>query len=307
MYYFIVNPGSQTGKAKNLWHDLEEKLKTAGIDYKVSFTTIQNDAEKIAHRICSEHPEMKRIVLAGGDGTVNEGINGLFGYDSFILGYIPMGSSNDFARGLGIPQDPLSVMEHTIHPKRCIRIDHGLIISEDGDIVRKFGVSSGIGYDADICEKALHSRLKKFLNKFGLGKFVYYMIGLALVFTNKPRKAVVTIDGKRTIKCNRLLFAACMNTRYEGGGMPMAPAANPYDGKVTACIVHDISRLKHLYLMTKIAKGKHVNYKGIEQITAKTIEIKTDAPMTIHTDGEIVGKNDHVTFSVFPEKLKMMI
>ena len=71
MYYFIVNPGSQTGKAKNLWHDLEEKLKTAGIDYKVSFTTIQNDAEKIAHRICSEHPEMKRIVLAGGDGTVN--------------------------------------------------------------------------------------------------------------------------------------------------------------------------------------------------------------------------------------------
>jgi diacylglycerol kinase family enzyme len=98
-----------------------------------------------------------------------------------------------------------------------------------------------------------------------------------------------------------------MNTRYEGGGMPMAPAANPYDGKVTVLIAHDISRLKHLYLMTKIAKGKHICYKGVEQITAKTVEIKAEAPMTIHTDGEIVGNNDHVTFSVFPEKLKMMI
>ena len=307
MYYFIVNPGSQTGKAKNLWRDLEDRLKNAGIDYKVSFTTIQNDAEKIAARICREHPEMKRIVLAGGDGTVNEGLNGLYGYDSFILGYIPMGSSNDFARGLGIPQDPASVMENTIHPKRCIRIDNGLVISEDGDIVRKFGVSSGIGYDADICEKALHSKLKKFLNKFGLGKLVYYMIGFILIFTSKARKAVVIIDGKRTIKCNRLLFVAAMNTRYEGGGMPMAPVANPYDGKITACVAHDISRLKHLYLMTKIIKGKHINYKGVDQVTAKTIEIKAEAPMTIHTDGEIVGKNDHVTFSVCPEKIKMMI
>ena len=307
MYYFIVNPGSQTGKAKNLWRDLEDRLKNAGIDYKVSFTTIQNDAEKIAARICQEHPEMKRIVLAGGDGTVNEGLNGLYGYDNFILGYIPMGSSNDFARGLGIPQDPASVMENTIHPKRCIRIDNGLIISEDGDIVRKFGVSSGIGYDADICEKALHSKLKKFLNKFGLGKLVYYMIGFILIFTSKARKAVVIMDGKRTIKCNRLLFVAAMNTRYEGGGMPMAPAANPYDGKITACVAHDISRLKHLFLMTKIIKGKHINYKGVDQVTAKTIEVKAEAPMTIHTDGEIVGKNDHVTFSVFPEKIKMMI
>ncbi|MBP5533529.1 MAG: diacylglycerol kinase family lipid kinase [Lachnospiraceae bacterium] len=307
MYYFIVNPGSQTGKAKNLWNDLEDRLKNAGIDYKVSFTTIQNDAEKIAARICREHPEMKRIVLAGGDGTVNEGLNGLYGYDSFILGYIPMGSSNDFARGLGIPQDPTSVMENTVHPRRCIRIDNGLVISEDGDIVRKFGVSSDIGYDADICEKALHSKLKKFLNKFGLGKLVYYMIGFILIFTSKARKAVVVIDGKRTIKCNRLLFVAAMNTRYEGGGMPMAPAANPYDGKITACVAHDISRLKHLFLMTKIIKGKHINYKGVDQVTAKTIEVKAEAPMTIHTDGEIVGKNDHVTFSVFPEKIKMMI
>ena len=307
MYYFIVNPGSQTGKAKTLWTDLEAKLKHSGIDYKVYFTEKKNDAEMFARKICEEHPEMKRIVIAGGDGTANEAINGLSGYGSFIMGYIPMGSSNDLARGLGIPQEPLQVIENTLHPKRFIRVDHGLVISEDGKIVRKFGVSSGMGYDADICKKALNSRLKKLLNKIGLGKLVYYLIGFALIFTNKPAKAVITIDGARKIRCNRLIFAANMNTKYEGGGMPMAPAANPFDGKITVCIVHDISRLKHLSLMPTIIKGKHIRHKNIDQITAKTIEIETDHPMTIHTDGEIAGKSSHVTFSCFPEKVQMIM
>ena len=307
MYYFIVNPGSQTGKAKTLWADLEKRLKSSDIDYKVYFTGKKNDAEKFARSICEEHPEMKRIVIAGGDGTANEAINGLTGYDNFILGYIPMGSSNDLARGLGIPQEPLQVIENTIHPRRFIRVDHGLVISEDGSIVRKFGVSSGMGYDADICKKALHSKLKKLLNNIGLGKLVYYLIGLALIFTNKPTKAVITIDGKRKIRTDRLIFAANMNTRYEGGGMPMGPAANPFDGKITVCIVHDISRFTHLRLMPSVIKGNHVKHKNIEQITAKTIEIQTDRPMTIHTDGEIAGESSHVTFSCFPEKARMII
>ena len=307
MYHFIVNPGSQTGKAKTLWKDLEERLIEAGIDHKVYFTTKNNNAEKIAKTICHRHPEMKRIVVAGGDGTLNEAINGLTDYSSFILGYIPTGSSNDTARGLGISLNPMTVIENTIHPKRFIRLDHGLVISSDGKIVRKFGVSSGMGYDADICEKAEKSLLKKFLNKIGLGKFVYYLIGFLLIITNKPASATVIIDGKRKYRYKKLIFAANMNMKYEGGGMPMGPAANPFDGKITACIVHDVPKFKHLLLMSQIIKGKHVNYKGIEQITAKTIEIETDRPLTIHTDGEVIGKNDHVTFSCFPQKVQMII
>ena len=307
MYYFIVNPGSQTGNAKTLWNELEQNLKKKKIEYKVYFTEGKNDAQYFASRICSEHPEMKRIIVAGGDGTVNEAINGLTDYNSFILGIIPMGSSNDLARGLGIPRNPGEVIERTLLPKKFIRVDHGLVISEDGSIVRKFAVSSGMGYDADICKKALHSKLKKFLNKIGLGKLVYYLIGLHLVFSCKRSPAVVIIDGKRKMKFDSLIFAANMNTRYEGGGMPMSPSADPCDGKITVCLVHDISRLTHLRLMPSVIKGNHVKHKNIDQITAKTIEIKTDIPMTIHTDGEIAGESDHVTFSCFPEKVRMII
>jgi len=307
MYYFIVNPGSRTGKAKKLWAELEKKLAETKTEYKVTFTTIQNNAEKIARKICIEHPENKRIVVAGGDGTINEAINGFTDYDSFILGYIPIGSSNDFARGLGISLEPSEIIENTVHPKRFVRVDHCLVTSKDGCISRKFGVSSGMGYDADICDRAQKSKLKKCLNVIGMGKLVYYLIGFITIFTSKPTNATIIIDGKRKYKYKRFLFAANMNTKYEGGGMPMAPAANPYDSMITSCIVHDITRLKHLWLMTKIIKGRHVRYKGIEQITAKTIEIETDRPFTIHTDGEIIGKSNHVTFSCIPGKVRMMI
>lgn len=307
MYYFIVNPGSRTGKGSMLWAELEEKLLRSRIKYEVFFTKGSGDATRLAEQICTEHPEMKRIVIVGGDGTANEAINGLSGYNRFILGYVPTGSGNDLARGLGIPFEIDKAFENAIHPHLFKRVDHGIVESADGTIKRKFGVSSGMGYDADISYLALNSRLKKFLNRFGLGKLIYYLIGFKLILTNKPAKATIILDGKRTLKYDRLIFAANMNAVYEGGGMMMGPAADPTDGKITVTIFHDASRLWHLRLMPTVLKGKHVNYRCVEQITAKTVEIMTDRPLLLHTDGEYAGKSDHVTFSCVPEKVRMII
>ncbi|MCQ2497071.1 MAG: diacylglycerol kinase family lipid kinase [Lachnospiraceae bacterium] len=306
-YYFIVNPGSKTGKGSRLWAGIEDKLKSSKIDYNAFFTKESGDATKLAAFICNKHPEMKRIVVVGGDGTANEAINGLSDYDSFILGYVPTGSGNDLARGLGIADDTLTACENVIHPHAFKQIDHGMVKSFDGSINRKFGVSSGIGYDADICYSAEHSKLKKALNKIKLGKLVYYLLGFKHIFSNKPAKAVITIDGKHKHYYKKLIFAANMNTVYEGGGMPMAPAADPTDGKITVTIVHDVSKFRHLLLMFPVIKGKHINHKGVEQITARKIEVETDRPLMIHTDGEYAGRSNRVTFSCIPEKVRMII
>lgn len=307
MYYFIVNPGSRTGKGSLLWDEIEKKLNNSKTEYEVFFTEKSGDATAFARQICEEHPEMKRIVIVGGDGTANQAINGLSNYNRFILGYVPTGSGNDLARGLGICTEMKQACENALHPHFFKRVDHGLVQSADGAISRKFGVSSGMGYDADICARVENSKLKKFLNRFGLGKLVYYLIGLKLVFTNKPARATVTIDGKRMIKCKKLIFAANMNTVYEGGGMPMGPHADPTDGKVTMLLLHDVSKLWHLRLMPTIIKSRHVGKRGVDEITAKTIEIETDRPLWIHTDGEVVGKSSHVTFSCLPDKARMII
>ncbi|MCR5432685.1 MAG: hypothetical protein K6E95_09020, partial [Lachnospiraceae bacterium] len=171
----------------------------------------------------------------------------------------------------------------------------------------RFAVSSSIGYDAQICHKALVSRLKKFLNRIGKGRLVYYITGIFLVFKCPHTKAEIIIDGKRKLSYKKLIFASAMNTRYEGGGMPMGPDADPTDGKVTMCIVHDISRLKHLFYMPSVIKAKHINKRGVEQITCRTCEIRTAEPLCVHTDGEPAGIRKHVIFSCSGEKLRIMV
>jgi len=312
-YYFIVNPGSRTGKGQGLWDKLEAKIKEKGIGYEVLATAKGGDATEYAERICREHPEQKRIVMVGGDGTANEIVNGLSGYDSFELGYVPTGSSNDLARGFDISQDSFAALERVLAPKEIREVDHGVtdfLEENNGDAAkdrRKFAVSSGIGYDADICYEALTSPMKSFLNKLGLGKLIYYILGVKLIFTNKRAAVTVSVDGAEPVKYKSLLFAAAMNTQYEGGGMPMGPGADPTDGKVTVCIVHDISRLKHMMLMSSIIKGKHIKHKGVELITCREMVIEADRALVVHTDGEFAGKHKKVRFSCLPEKARMML
>ncbi len=313
-YYFIVNPGSRTGKGQGLWQQLEERIKAGNVEYEVFKTLKGGDATEFAKKICAEHPEQKRIIMVGGDGTANEIVNGLSGYENFELGYVPTGSSNDLARGFDIPQDSMAALVKILVPKEVREVNHGIVeFLDDGDAGendaawRKFAVSSGIGYDADICYEALTSPMKKFLNKIGLGKMIYYILGAKLIFTNKRAAVKITVDGNKPVEYPKLLFAAAMNTQYEGGGMPMGPGADPTDGKVTVCIVHDISRLKHMLLMGSILKGKHIRHKGVELITCERMEIEADRPLVVHTDGEYAGKHKAVRFSCIPEKVKMLL
>ena len=332
-YYFIVNPGSRTGKGKGLWQQLEERIKAGGIEYEVFTTMKGGDATAYAEKICADHPEDKRIIMVGGDGTANEVVNGLSGYEHFELGYVPTGSSNDLARGFDIPQDSMAALVKILMPKEVREVDHGIIefledggAAEDGSgdtraadgkeppvaggkdaTERRFAVSSGIGYDADICYEAMTSPMKSFLNKIGLGKLIYYLLGAKLIFTNKRASVKIRVDGGEPVEYPNLLFAAAMNTQYEGGGMPMGPGADPTDGKVTVCIVHGISRFKHMMLMGSILKGRHIRHKGVELITCERMEIEADRPLVVHTDGEYAGKHRIVRFSCIPEKVKMLL
>ncbi|MCR5323800.1 MAG: diacylglycerol kinase family lipid kinase [Lachnospiraceae bacterium] len=307
-YYFIVNPGSRTGKGKSLWDELESKLEGSKADYEVFFTKKDENAAEIAEQICKDHPEIKRIIIVGGDGTINEVINGLSDYGRIILGIIPTGSGNDLARGLGIPDESEKAFQHVIHPREFKKVDHGLLEYLDDDTpARKFAVSAGIGYDADICYHAQKSPLKKILNKFGMGASIYYLMGIKLIFANKRAGLTLTIDGKRKIVCEKAVFVAAMNTLYEGGGIPMAPGADPTDGRLTLCIVNNISRLQHCMLMTSAKKGEHIKSKGVEVISCKSVEIEADRPLVLHTDGEYAGKHKHVRLSCLPEQIRMIL
>ena len=305
MYHFIVNPCSRTGKAAKVWQELEQVLKQKNVEYRVYFTERPGHATELAAAICTGNPGEKHIITVGGDGTSNEVINGLSDYADIIYGCIPTGSGNDLIRGLGLPRDPLAVLERILSGDHIRPVDHGVLQYFDGTPDRRFDVSSGFGYDADVCYEVQVTPLKRVLNRIGLGKLCYYIIAAKQIFALKPRPATLLIDGKEALHYDRLLFCASMVQPYEGGGLKLAPSANNADRRLTLVIVHDVSKLKLFLVLPSVLISKHTGIKGVEIFDCDSVEITSDDARCLHTDGETVGIKPHVRLCCTPEQIRM--
>lgn len=306
MYYFIINPNSRSGNGIKIWHSVKKELDSLQVPYTSYFTKYNLHASHIAEEICKSTSGVKNIVVLGGDGTMNEVINGIKNYDDVILGYIPSGSSNDLARSLGLPKDPIEGLKNILTPNRFQYVDMGYVNASSNDIQRKFSVSSGLGYDAQTCVETNRSRLKKIFNKYGLGKLTYIIIALKVLMTTSFVDAVVTIDNKTTKSFKQVLLVTSMIHKYEGGGLKIAPAANPYDGYLSVCIVHGLSRLKILTLLPTLLFGKHTGFKGVETFDCKTLEVVVNEPAALHVDGEVPGTVNHINISCITKQLRII-
>jgi YegS/Rv2252/BmrU family lipid kinase len=244
----------------------------------------------------------------GGDGTVNEVINGITNYKEVLLGYIPSGSSNDLARSLNIPKDPVAALNNILKPKKFKYLDLGVISFVGSGIApRKFACSSGIGYDANVCLEVQASPLKKKLNRLGAGKFVYIAIAIKQLISAKRSSAAVIVDGMKKDTYQKVLLVSGMIHKYEGGGLMMAPLADPCDGRLSVCLVHGISTLKAFFLLPTLFTGKHVNHKGVETFHCSDIEIIMDKESAVHTDGEAPAVCTHIKTSCIPGQIRMIL
>lgn len=306
MYYFIINPNSRSGNGIKIWHSVKKELEFLQVSYTAYLTEYNLHATYIAEEICKSTSGVKNIVVLGGDGTINEVINGINDYDDVILGYIPSGSSNDLARSLGLPKDPIEGLKHILTPNRFQYVDTGYINDNSNDIHRKFSVSCGLGYDADTCVDTNRSKLKKVFNRYGLGKLTYIMIALKVLMRTSFVDADVTIDNKITKSYKQVLLITSMIHKYEGGGLKIAPSANPYDGNLSVCIVHGLSRLMILILLPTLLFGKHTVFKGVETFDCKTLEVLVNKPSAIHLDGEVPGTLKHMTMSCTTKQLRII-
>lgn len=303
-YEFIVNPKSRSGMGKLIWDTLEPELKKRRVDYKVYSTEHRKHAEKIAAGLTADG-ERHRIVVLGGDGTVNEVINGICFPEKVILGYIPIGSSNDFARGLKIPSDPLEALEIVLNPRRVMDMDIGTISRKGG--TRRFAVSAGIGFDAAVCHEVCVSWWKKILNRIGLGKLSYAVVALDRLKKDRPAEMHITLDGERELVFEKTYFAAFMNLPFEGGGFRFCPDALPEDGMLDIVILSGVSRLKALFLLPTALVGKHVLFRGVTILRCRKAEAETDRPMPIHTDGEPLFLRNSIKAEIREEKLKVIV
>lgn len=325
MYYFIVNPASGSSRGRSVWNVIRAELDRNHISYKSFLLSRRGEARTLAASLAHSKQDFT-LAVVGGDGTINETIDGLFsGLESskalsspkssagdadavipqITFGCIPTGSGNDFVRGLRLTKDPIDALHAILAPKELCPIDIG--ITQSGQKKRFFAVSSGIGFDASVCNCVLDSGLKNALNRFHSGKLVYMFTALWILLTMKRKTLYVTINDGAAQAFPNAYFAAAMNLRYEGGGFLFCPDAKADDGCLDLIVANDISRLRALTVLPLALFGRHTEKHGITIRRCKTVTIQADAPLCVHTDGEIPGFFENVTFSLHEKKLAVIL
>lgn len=306
MYIFIVNPNARSGLGGRVWNEVESILKNRNVSYQVYFTGYQRHATRIVREITADGKE-HTVVILGGDGTVNEVLNGIEKLDKVTLGYIPIGSSNDFARYFGHPYDSERALNVILNPKEYAMMNVGLLTYWGGERTRRFAVSTGFGFDAGICHYAVVSRLKKFLNKIHLGKLTYVGIALAQMLALRPGRMTVYLDDGKPVSYEQVYFATAMNHPYEGGGFKFCPKADPEDDWMNVTVIAGIPKLKVLLLLPTAYKGWHTVFRGVYTYVCKKAAFESERPLPVHTDGEPVFIQRKVHTELEPEKVRLII
>lgn len=305
-FEIIVNPASASGKALLTWKEIKPVLDSNGCNYALHISTPTEGITEICRKLTSQGKKVNIIVI-GGDGTSNEAVNGIVDIKNTSIGFVQCGTGNDLQRDMNIPVSRRELVSRMLDGKVKRTADIGELTVLDGKkpFSRRFNISCDIGAGAATCAYVNKSRIKPLLNFLGAGQLIYHIEALKVCFTLKPSKILVACNGRKRLYKKSLLVVG-MNHKNEGGGCRFCPDADFDDGKLDFCIANNISHLGFLRVLLNITKGSHVKFKGIHMERTDKIRIRSESPMWIHTDGEVIGKVKNVKMRILPEKLNLL-
>ena len=284
----IFNPAANKGFAGRLEASLKEELEDRQ-NLAWHRTTKAGEGREIAQKGVSDGYD--RIIAIGGDGTTAEVINGILSSPNKklpTLGIVPVGSGNDFAGGLGISTNPKAALWRALESKTRA-VDIGTLQTNNMSVYYWINVV-GIGFDAMV---DIHTRSMPVFSGFWL----YFFSALKTILQNhNPYQFKGRMDNRVFEK--RFLMLIISNGRREGGGFKIAPRAQLDDGLLDYVGVHEISRLRMLMTLPYFLTGTQERLPYVESGSLKQLEIKTDRPMQIHADGEIIAGFNSTTTSL---------
>jgi diacylglycerol kinase (ATP) len=225
------------------------------------------------------------VVVAGGDGSLNRVANALSGaLDDYSFAVVPMGTGNDFARTLGMPDDPAEAAA-AIARGREAKVDYGIA---SGPGVKRVFLNGCMGGFPTEVDKAIEGGTKK---RFGPLAFWVGGIKVARDFS----KFNVNISGTRVEEC---VAVGIGNGRTAGGGIEVWPSADPSDGAFDVCAISAPNIAQAVRAATKARSGEHVKLENVHVSRGTDIHIESDPPLEFNVDGEVVGLQTPATFSV---------
>ena len=317
MLHMIVNPAGAAGRTIKYFR---RKILPhfAGTEYEIHYSSKEHGIGEIVSALTDpDRPgadEYVNLVVVGGDGTMNEALNGIRDLARTRVGLIPAGSGNDLARDLNLPKDVEEIAVRIRKEETVRRVDVGETIFHDSGVTQRFLVSSGAGFDAEACHMAQNAPMKGLLNRLRLGKLIYIFEAMKLIFAWRCAPASVTCDPKgegdasTVLKIGRFVFLAAMNHRFEGGGFMMCPKAKDDDGKLDYCLVHDLSVTGFFRFFPLALTGAHVKHREIvKQLRRTGVRIRSEKPLWVHCDGETARTSTDVEMRIGQEQIILLM
>ncbi|MFH1031850.1 MAG: diacylglycerol kinase family protein [Chloroflexota bacterium] len=296
----IVNPMAGAGRTARQWPRIMTKLRSIGLGFESDLTEAPGHAIELARSAAKKGYEF--VVSVGGDGTLNEIVNGLHesgGLRDITLGIINTGTGADYIRTIGIPRHYEQACQCLVKPGKLV-VDLGVVeYMKNGGMVKRLFVNfAGIGFDAEIV-KATNLKFK------ALGSISSYLLGVLTTFLSyRNREVSLKLDGRA--RNGKVCTVVMSHGKYGGGGMFVAPNADPTDGLLDVMIIDEISKLDLLRSLPQIYKGTHLTHPRVTTKRAREVEIRPAQKMSIQADGELLGETP-AHFSILPGMLTIAV
>ncbi len=296
----IVNPAAGAGKSAKKWPHIMALLKSLGLDFEHDVTEAPGHAIELARSAAEKGYEM--VVSVGGDGTINEVVNGLYdanGLENVVMGIVNTGTGADYIRTFGIPRKYKEGCQLLMSPNRRT-VDLGVIeYTSNGHTEKRLFVNfAGLGFDAEVV-KATTEKFK------ALGDMPSYLMGLlTTLFSYQNREISIVVDGEPGQR--RICTIMLNNGRYGGGGMLPAPDADPGDGLFDVVIIDDMTKPDLLRSLPRIYRGTHLTHPKVTLMRAREVDVRPVQQMAVQADGELLGAAP-ACFSVLPAALTLVV
>lgn len=298
----IVNPNAGNCKGERDWETIRHSLKHQGFNFEARFTAGKEHAIELT--LDGINAGYRRIITVGGDGTLNEVVNGVFRNkvcrsDEVTLGVIPVGTGNDWCKMFGIPHDYAGAIG-IIGENRTMLHDAGTIIYSEGSERREryFINIAGIGFESAVVQRTNQQK-----ERGHGGKLIYLYNLVVTLFSYRNKKVKLKIDSESR---NARIFSINIgNGRYCGGGMCQTPHALPDDGLLDITVINGMGKFEIIRNLNILYNGKILDHPSIDGYRCKTFEVYSDNPIYTEADGESLGHTP-ATFGIVPLALKVI-
>lgn len=301
-WYAIVNPAAGGSRGNKRWKSIEAELKSLGIAYQPHLTTASLHASHIAKEAIEKG--YRKLLIVGGDGTLNEVVNGIFTQQSvptqeITIALVSIGTGNDWIKTMGIPKDASAAVKMLKTSRKTRTIDAGLAYYHvhGHRHSRHFVNVAGMAFDAEVTRNAN-------ANKSASGPMQYWLSLAKTLFTYTPVPITVQVDDKTYDNVTFCLNVG--NCRFAGGGMMIVPGALPDDGLFTITHIKNLSRWEVIKNIGALGDGTFITHPKVSQYLGTNVKVTSPQPVWVEVEGEVLGEAPF-EFQIIPSAIKVLV